>query len=229
MKNSKIKKKQGFFSKIKRLFSGSNTTVFDMLEEHVTLSYSAAKLLDKMVHNMCFGSSDNKEIIKNIIKIERKDDEIATKINFEIYEGRLLPYTSEDWFNLADEIDDLTDIAEIAARSFGCSDIKVPVNIRNDLMGMSDKMLATVCMLVGAVSFMKKDLSKARESAMRIDEQREKVRDYEFKIISNLSKSKINPVYFVQIKDFIVHLGKLADKAESISDRIAAMSVKYNF
>lgn len=227
-KKAANRKKQSFISKIKNFLSTKNYTIFDMFEEHVNLSYSATKLLDMFVKKMCSGEKYS-DLAKKITYIERRDDELVNKINFEIYKGRLLPYTSEDWFNLADDIDDLTDMTEIAVRSFDSGKIKIPSNVKRNLTAMSSEMLKTVDMLVHAVSFMKENLNKARESAMKIDNQREKVRDYEFDIISKLTKSNINAIAFAQLKEFVIFMAKIADKAESISDRIAAMSVKYSF
>ncbi|MDD5418059.1 MAG: DUF47 family protein [Candidatus Nanoarchaeia archaeon] len=227
-KKKQTKIKFNLFKKIKTYFEKKSNTIFDMFETHMNLSYSAIKLFDLMNNQLCDGKVEE-SIIKNIISLERKDDEVVNEINYEIYKGRLLPYTSEDWFNLAQDIDDLTDFTELAARLINTSKLTIPNPMKQNLRGMSKEMLNTVKHLSDAVVFMKHDLTKARDMALKIDGHREKVREFEFILLTQLFKMKINAVEIMRLKDLITVIAKIADKAESISDRVAAMAVKYSF
>lgn len=213
---------------LKKIFKPKKSLIFSDFEEHALMTCKTVSELKEAINLFCL-NKDIKEIVRRILKYEKDDDEIKTKLQLKLYSGELLPYTSEDWFELSETIDDIADTAERVARLINIKKIKISLNLRKEMLDLVENAYSTVVALKDCIACLRSDLQKAGEKAAIVERRREITREKEYKLLSKIFNLKLKQNDLILLDLIIRNIAKIANYAESASDRIAAMALKYTF
>lgn len=185
-------------------------------------------LLDECIQLLVNEHFDQCEkCVEEIIKVENEIDEIKFLIEESISKGKRLKYLIEDQVKLLDVLEHIADRTEILARFIHAYMVKIPNEIKDNVIELSSKMLETVNKLYKAIKSIDHDLDKAYALASEVEKLKEDAVEIEFKIIRWLSQSKIDVKRVIEIKDIVSLLGRIAEKAEEATNTIKTMSMKY--
>lgn len=202
---------------------------YTSLEKFVDDVSNAVIGLRKAIEHYCNGEVNAaKESVKKVIEFEKNADTTRREMSKILYTGVLIPFGREDKYELIESIDDVADKAEIIVRLATLRRPEIPKKIKEDLKDLAYLVESSVLQLKTAVSFLNSDLNKAIEEASKVELQREKVRDLEFKILGSLiNQRKEIPIKILLLRELVSLTGRVADDAEEAADRVIALAVKY--
>ena len=82
--------------------------------------------------------------------------------------------------------------------------------------------------MVDAVHLLNVDYRKAFEKAHEVEREEEKLDDIKLELLEELHRKEesLNPLTYVQIKEFILQVDQIADFAEDAADIISIMVTK---
>lgn len=209
--------------------TGDGNTILSSISELSQTAYEACKEMDRAVDIFCDGNEDIKEQVEKIKRKEMAADKIIDKISRGLYSGRFLPFSSEDWFELIHQIDKQADLSERIGRLMTIKKIRIPKNIRMEVMLLSEKVMHISKAVNKSVSLLSVDLDDAKESVKNIAGMRENVREMEYVIFNMVFSSKMKANDVILLKEIIYYLAQIANVGETIGNRIKAMAVKYSF
>jgi len=216
------------WKKILKKISGTETIIFDELSNLSDKVYETVLTLEDSIKDFL----NEKEMEEKAIIVSKKEvecDVIVEHLTKELFNGRLLPYSSEDWFNLINEIDELADLSDRATRLMEISKIKMPKEVKEKTIILTQKTIDAVRLLKDSIHKLKKDFSLSRKKKKRIGEVRDEVRSNEYKIYKETHKLDIKTREVRILKDIIFTITQIANKSKEIGNRIIAMSIKYAF
>ncbi len=193
----------------------------DKVLEIVSLLDECIKLLVNEKFNQC------EECVEKIIRVENEIDEIKFKIEERISKGKRLKYLIEDQVKLLDVLEHIADRTEILARFIHAYMVKIPDEIKGDVIELSGRTLETVKKLYEAIKSVNENLERSYFLASDVEKLKEDAVEIEFKIIKWLSQSSIDVKKIIEIKDIVSLLGRIAEKAEEATNTIKTMSMKY--
>jgi predicted phosphate transport protein (TIGR00153 family) len=197
------------------------------LSEYMDNVLASVSALVDAVTAFCEGKNENVKSAKmRVISFEKAADNMRRTIESNLYRGVLLPFGREDKYELIEAIDDIADKAELIIRLASLQKPKIPKKLAPDVKQLAKMIEQVVKKLGHAVEMLQKDIDEATSLAHEVDFERDNIRDFEFGILEQLYEGGITSKE-AHLKELIVHLAKIADKAEAAADRVITLAVKY--
>ncbi len=157
-------------------------------------------------------------------KFEQKADDNRRMLQRLLYAEGFLPFSREDYFNLAESLDNIADQAEKASFWISFKKIKVPKNIGVMLVELSEKSLDTVEKLKEILDNLgpkSKDIINATQA---VESQREIVREMTTKMGKEIFRKEETDSFMLW--ELVYRIMSVADRAEETADRIITISMK---
>ncbi len=168
------------------------------------------------------------ENIQNIKKIEEKADGLRRKVENDLYEHSLLPQYRGDILRLMEKCDDLLDIAKGNLYQFEVEIPRIPKKIHNDLIKLTEVVVASVDALVPACRAFFKDVSGVRDMIHRVyfyEKEADKLaNDIKRKIFHDMENLSLSEKF--HLRYFTLHIENLSDAAETVADILSIMAIK---
>jgi predicted phosphate transport protein (TIGR00153 family) len=204
------------FEKILSL-SKKEQKVTDNMREHIILLCSACDLFRTALEK------DDRNLMRDLIDLERKSDSIRREIISKIYEGAFLPYLRPDLCRLVEIVDHVFDVLGDTAHYY--LDGKIPEQIKNECIRISYLNLK-ICemLLITFEAMLKGDDLREKTLAIRIYEK--KIDDIKFSLIKDIHQIPISNFWEGKIlSDFISGLTTISDIVEDASDYLQIINV----
>jgi predicted phosphate transport protein (TIGR00153 family) len=204
------------------------------LRDHMNLVMVATELLESLV-KACedYNWDLVYSIAERIARLEREDDDVKRLVEKGLYTGVVFVGLKEDFYRLAESLDQIADKAKDASRAMAS---RRPEKEESDILfqgkeTINDMVAGTVeivKLLKLAVETMKSSMKEALELAHEVEKMEEKLDDIKLDILRNLTanEKKLSPISYLQLRDFIFLLDMVADEAEAASDVLTEMIVK---
>ncbi|MHC1592323.1 MAG: DUF47 family protein, partial [Candidatus Helarchaeales archaeon] len=146
-----------------------------------------------------------------------------------LYSGGAVHFSKADKLTLSLNIDKVLGLAEIAAQYLLIKpkSLKIEAQIGTDFKKLADNVVETVKALREALLLINTDFDAAREKAKLVEDTRREVRNLEWKILKTLlDKDQLKPDALLT-KQIVELTAIVADKAESLSDFVDTLALKY--
>jgi len=217
------------FKKITEKFvrNAREESIFELFTKLSEKAKESVLVVNDVVKEFCCSKKVD-EYEKSSHNIESKADEIVLSLTRKLYEGRLLPYSSEDWFSLAVMIDDVIDRADRVVKLMNIKKIRVPKKIKKGLLDMSEKTIKAVDLMNESIFLLKTNLSVAKDKSLMIKEWKEEIRSMEYQLFRLLYKSAMKNTELLLLKEIIYNTKQISDLAEDVGNRIHSMAIKYS-
>lgn len=178
------------------------------------------------------------EVLKEVDKIESEADEYGLNFEMKLGRGAFLPAFRGDLSRLSEAIDDVADSAEESIREIyrrpkvfkklakAEKENKEVKSIREGLVDLANKAVASAKSLDDAASLLMEDMEKAAEKAEEIH-RRERDSDIkEDELATNLYEHEalLDPISVMQIRRLIDRFGDISNAAEASGNIITAMT-----
>jgi len=204
------------FEKILSL-SKKEQEVTDNMREHIKLLCSACYLFRTALEK------DDRNLMRNLIDLERESDSIRREIISKIYDGAFLPYLRPDLCRFVEIVDHVFDVLEDTAHYY--LDGKIPEQIKNECIRIAYLNLK-ICemLLITFEAMLKGDDLREKTLAIRIYEK--KIDDIKFSLIKDIHKIPVSNFWEGKIlSDFISSLTTISDIVEDASDYLQIINV----
>ena len=173
------------------------------------------------------------KLTKKLIKsprLEHDADEIRRKMEIEFYNGAFLPFDREDRIILAENVDSVADMCQETAFGICLSRVISPRDIVEDFSNLCDSIDETVNALKKCIELLDEDLGDALKKAHEVEKLEDEVDRIERKILKRLyisyKNQEIDILTHIEIKNTVLRLGNIADRAENASDRVPIIVAK---
>lgn len=210
-------------------FTTDGSTIIKSISELSKTSYSACTEMEKALNSFCSTGKDIDKIVGKIITKEKKADALVEKITRGLYSGRFLPFSSEDWFGMVNQIDRQADLAERIGRLMRIKEIKIPAKVKKDIENLGEKVVAGVKQADKAIMRLSADMEEARKEASKLPKMRENIRNIEYKIYNDIFSSQMNSKNVIILREIVYYLAQISNVSEDIANIVKAMTIKYSF
>lgn len=203
-----------------RKFLPRDDSFYDYVEELGRLGHEAATTLAQ------FKDRPAGEIQAEVQKVEHRADDIVRRMEDALARTFVTPIDREDLHRLTSELDDIIDIANLAARTFGLYHLKTPTPPMVELM---EKLVQCTAQIRDAVP-----LLRAHKFDALIDGGR-KVRILE-KEADSIYRRTISELFSAEAIDFrdllkqkegLDDLERAVDHCDNVADLLANLAVKH--
>ncbi len=211
-----------------KLFGRGKKTIFERFSEHADKVFETVKLTDKAV-DVYFNKGDLQEIINDISKVETEADSVYYDIARDLFKGQLLPYTSEDWFELLDHVDNIADNSDRIAKFLLVYRVKVDEKLKNRIKELMKISCEAARIIKESIEMMRHDMEGAAEKASEVAEIRHHARNIEYMLFKELFNSKMPTKRLLLLKEIVYWITQVSNSSKRAANRIIMMSVKYSF
>ncbi len=216
--------------KMRNLFK-RESKVEQYSKQHVDKVYESLNQLKLLMEYFYENDFDNvNKKVEEISKIEHDADEIRRKMEVEFFNGAFLPFDREDRIILAESVDSVADMSQETAFGICLSRIHFPPEYKEDFSDLFDSIYDTVSALKKCIELLDQDLGDALTKAHEVEKLEDVVDRIERKILKKLYVSYKNQemdiLTHLELKNTILRLGNIADRAENASDRVPIIVAK---
>jgi len=193
---------------------------YDMLEELARLGHEASKTLSS------FRDSPASKVRESVQAIEHKADDVVRRMEDALARTFVTPLDREDLHRLTSELDDIIDLANLTARSYGLYGIEKPTPAMTEL---SKKLITCTAMIRDTVPHLRTHkFTELIDGGRRVREL-EKEGDTIYRTaISDLFKAtSIDFRDLLKQKEALDHLENAVDHCDNVADLLSNMAVKH--
>jgi predicted phosphate transport protein (TIGR00153 family) len=176
---------------------------------------------------------DCDEACEDLIKSESEADRLKEQLMELLFKGTFLPLTGEDRLNLVIMNDNVADAAEKTARVFKAylpALMGIDKDIKYQIFQIAKKIHDISEHLAKALKLLYDDFEGAFKEAEMVEKMRRDVRHKGFTLMEQLFKQKkVDLSIALAVKEIILLLVNVANKAEDASDFVQAIVIKYSY
>jgi len=164
--------------------------------------------------------------VQEVYKTEERADELRRKVEWEMYSKALIPESRGDILGFLETMDKIPNKAESLLNQIKLQQLEFPKELNQNL----ERIVALSCEAIQLVyEAATKLLSKnddIHKLADKIDAKETECDHAEQDTIEKIFSMDIEKADKILLKEFIIELGNLTDRAEDVSDRLTILSVK---
>lgn len=193
---------------------------YDMLEELARLGHEAALELSK------FGAKPGAEITESVQVLEHRADDVVRRMEDALARTFVTPLDREDLHKLTGELDDIVDLTNLTARSFGLYHIDKPSKPMVEIMA---KLVAATLILKEEVPRLRKhEYGKLLEGGREVRKV-EKEADLIYRAAISQLFTEVHPDFreLLKQKEALDHLENAVDYCDNVADLLANLAVKH--
>jgi len=164
--------------------------------------------------------------VQEVYKTEERADELRRKVEWEMYSKALIPESRGDILGFLETMDKIPNKAESLLNQIKLQKLEFPKELNQNL----ERIVALSCEAIQLVyEAATKLLSKnddIHKLADKIDAKESECDHAEQDTIEKIFSMDIEKADKILLKEFIIEMGNLTDRAEDVSDRLTILSVK---
>lgn len=193
---------------------------YDMLEELGRLGLEAAQAL------AAFERTPAAEVQATVQAIEHRADDVVRRMEDALARTFVTPLDREDLHRLTSELDDIIDLANLTARSYGLYAIEKPTPA---MIELSRQLIACTEMIRDTVPFLRSHrFSELIDGGRKVRELEKKADTIYRTAISELFKApSIDFRDLLKQKEALDHLENAVDHCDNVADLLSNMAVKH--
>ena len=217
-----------------RFGSKREKRVLDLIAEHLAMVQRCAKELKNMISS---AEQMNWALVKSqseiVSKYESMADDLHREAVIQIAQGAFFAGMREDFLDLIEQVDDIADASQDAARAIAEAPIEPKIlewlqNADPTLRQLVDCIDRCVTTLVQSVESLRTNAELAVNKSLEVEKAEEAADEIKSELISRLSthRQNMDALTYIQVKEMILKLDEVADAAENCSDLVITIVVK---
>ena len=164
--------------------------------------------------------------VQEVYKTEERADELRRKVEWEMYSKALIPESRGDILGFLETMDKIPNKAESLLNQIKLQKLEFPKELNQNL----ERIVALSCEAIQLVyeastRLLRRD-GGIHKLADEIDTKETECDHAEQDTIERIFSMDIEKADKILLKEFIIELGNLSDRAEDVSDRLTILSVK---
>ena len=193
---------------------------YDMIEELGRLGYEAAQALAAFEHTPA------DKVRESVQLIEHKADDVVRRMEDALARTFVTPLDREDLHRLTSELDDIIDLANLTARSYGLYNIEKPTPA---MIELSKKLITCTEMIRDTVPHLRThkftDLIDGGRKVRELEKEGDTI--YRTAISELFKAPSIDFRDLLKQKEALDHLENAVDHCDNVADLLANMAVKH--
>ena len=166
------------------------------------------------------------ELVTKTHMAESCSDDLRREIEILLYEKALMPESRGDILGMLETVDKIPNKAESVTFQMQTEALRIPDEFKPELrkiINMNFDIFADVKRAIRAVF---NDIGEVRRITNEIDKKESGSDSMERDLIKKLFSSNINIGEKILLKELIIEIGSISDRAENVADRLNIMAVK---
>ena len=212
---------------MKLYFGKKEEKIIDGFYEHLNTISEGLKYLNEFFDSL---TSNNPEIIDdkytNVISNERKADKIRRKIETDMYQGAFLPNFRGDLLGLIESLDKVMNKAETVADILYMQRPNVPPEIFQGMRKQMELSINAYNALSKAIQMLFTSLENVTAYVAEVEKMEHDEDTVEKDLIRKVFMLDLPLASKLELKEVIINIGDIADRAEDSSDRVEIIILK---
>jgi hypothetical protein len=163
---------------------------------------------------------------QEVFKAEERADELRRKIEWEMYSKALLPESRGDILGFLETMDKIPNKAESLLNQIKLQKLQFPKGLHRNLERIVALSWEAIQLVYDAATKLLSRNGDIHKLADQIDAKETECDHAEQDTIEKIFDMDIDKADKILLKEFIIELGNLTDRAEDVSDRLTLLSVK---
>ena len=207
-----------------------NTTILNMVQQHLELTKNAVEELYNMVNASFYGNSDKKKLYDKISILEKRADQIRRNMVNKLAERDVFPTEREDLMELVRAVDWIADWSREAGRILLILSVeKLPSELKTSIINMCKTNVSCVKALISSIKMLTKDSIKAIDHSNNVEMLEEQI-DELYGTCRGLFIDLDYPDYpvgeLILLNEFMDSVEMIADWCENTADVVRAVAVE---
>jgi len=207
-------------------FGKKELKIIKLFEEHLAAVEFTVKEMLRLIENADSDQNLIAEMAENVRNAETQADSLRREMESEMYLGAFLPNFRGDLLGIVESIDVVANKAEVVADEIDLQKMKLPEEMIEDFVKLSEVSLSTFQSTAEAAKLMFTDLEKANEYVSQAEEREHEGDMVERNLIRKLFETDLELAEKILIKKLIKKISDIADHSENVSDRIQIVIFK---
>jgi predicted phosphate transport protein (TIGR00153 family) len=203
-------------------------TVLEMIRIYIDKVVTVVNNLPEVVNSYVEEKFDQTEKeVQEMIALEKEADEMKRLILNELSRGGIYPVNREDLLSLVRSLDEIANMAVGAAYRILLRKFKLSEEMKQNLLELAREDVVIVKKLRESLLAMRPSMRKAIELSHAVEEIEEKADAIYRVLYKNLFEMETDFKTFNQLREIIVRLEEIADKAEETAEIVRLIAIKY--
>ena len=164
--------------------------------------------------------------VQQVHRTEDRADELRRKVEWEMYSKALLPESRGDILGFLETMDKIPNKAESLLYQIRLQKLEFPQELNPNLWRIVDLSCEAIQLVYEAATNLMSRKGGIHKLADEIDVKESECDHVEQDTIAKIFTMDIDKADKILLKEFIIELGNLTDRAEDVSDRLTILSVK---
>jgi predicted phosphate transport protein (TIGR00153 family) len=164
--------------------------------------------------------------VQEVYKTEDRADELRRKVEWEMYSKALIPESRGDILGFLETMDKIPNKAESLLNQIKLQKLEFPKELNQNLERMVALSCEAIQLVYDAATKLFSRNGDIYKLADEIDAKETECDHVEQGTIAKIFEMDIEKADKILLKEFIIELGNLTDRAEDVSDRLTLLSVK---
>ncbi len=170
--------------------------------------------------------TDFEDKLKEVIGKEHKADELRRDIETELYQKTLIPENRGDVLGLLENLDDVIDQIKETLAQLSIEHPDLPMEYHDLYLKLATSSRASVEYIICAVRAFFADFNKVPEYLHLVHFYESDADKLSERLKRQIFASDLHLAHKNHLRYFALHFEKIADKAESVADRLAIYTIK---
>lgn len=224
----KTLKESSLVDPVAALGRAKEETVLEMIRIYIDKVVTVVDSLPQVVTSYVEEKFDlTEKEVQEMIALEKEADEMKRLILNELSRGGIYPVNREDLLNLVRSLDDIANMAVGAAYRILLRKFKLNEEMKQNLLELAREDVVIVKKLRESLLAMRPSMRKAIELSHVVEEIEERADAIYRKLYKNLFDMETDFKTFYQLREIIVRLEEIADKAEETAEIVRLIAIKY--
>jgi len=210
------------------LFFSKTNKLLEMIEEYLE---KVTECMDQARKTLFIyiekGSCDEFDgLVTKTHMAESCSDDLRREIEISLYEKALIPESRGDILGLLETVDRIPNKAESVAFQIQTEAIRIPDEFKSELKEIININFNIFEDIKRAIRAVFKNIKEVRYITNEIDKKESSSDSMERDLIRKLFSSNIDTGEKILLKELIIEIGSISDRAEDTADRLNIMAVK---
>jgi len=164
--------------------------------------------------------------VQEVHKTEERADELRRKVEWEMYSKALIPESRGDILGFLETMDKIPNKAESLLNQIKLQKLQFPKELNQNLERIVALSYEAIQLVYDAATKLLSKNGDIHKRADEIDAKETECDHAEQDTIAKIFDMDIEKADKILLKEFIIELGNLTDRAEDVSERLTLLSVK---
>lgn len=206
-------------------FTPKEPKFFPILKEMSKVMISASEIMIEFLKN--YDHETANDYYLRIKEQEKKGDTLSTKVFDELNSTFITPFDREDIHELANKLDDVTDIINSCAKKILLYNPKQIPGSAVELAIVLNKCAKTISSAIDELNILKKSSKDVKVHCKKLHDLEHEADDVYEKFLIELFENEKNAIEVIKLKEIMSELEKSTDVAEHVGKIIQTIIVKY--